>query len=123
MWKIQRLQTIPNKTICPSNSQVVPHRRMGYTQALGNFSMPPPTSSTPPETCSWPRSCDWPRQKVGERDIAKEKGLLARLGFHEDAPLPPDIESLALFADDDATAQEPASGWWARMWRYQGPGL
>lgn len=126
----------------PLRRQTSCRRRHGdIARVVGHFALPQTTptsaaaaavsiaaSASRPESCSWPRSCAWPRTVEEEGNQLQHRnkpGLLERLlgPMNEDSPLPPDIESLALFADDEATAQEPASGWWVRMWRYQGPGL
>ena len=90
---------------------------------------PPRHLQTAADSCAWPRSCAWPQQPG--QPAARAAGPLAAvailLGLRpataaDDAVLPPDVEPLALFSDaPEVAAGEAEEGFWAKMWRYQGP--
>ncbi len=100
--------------------------------AAAAFAAPPaPEAGRSDPACDWPRSCELPAAGEARGATPARAGPLGSLGAllglrrasaADDADLPPDVEQLALFADASAVATgETSTGWWARLWRYQGP--
>jgi hypothetical protein len=100
--------------------------------AAAAFAAPPAPEAGPLDpACDWPRSCELPAAGEARGATPARAGplgsLAALVGLRrasaaDDADLPPEVEQLALFADAAAVATGEASdGWWARLWRYQGP--